>query len=622
MSDKPKLWNGPSPVGEGAARGNEISGAPYQTHVAPGVISRKMGMFSEVVKDEPPPPESGEPTIFAGGRVNDSDVIKYRESEAYNLPFKSSRTIILDPVGFNYAKLWIPDISSIRGEFVYRHPQAPADDVIVGGGYEEGSIDIRLVYKKSVVAVATYPVATRTFITPTYDNTKFIYQRWDALNLGRLNKDSEPRMLVTVPFTTATKDSYDFNTTQWMFTIVSLNKKELPEQTEFYGFPLPGGGGDSDYDVVSLATITPTEFVVVLVEYPAARKGQPGDYEDVRFERTWYSPGALHNHGVISYEDMEPRVWLYKTTDSGMSWSRRRMTIFEEHVSAQVTEYGEVISPTQPLFGYPSYLVTYKLTTGSDDTPFLLSYPKTLGSYTDCLARANDLLGAFEIVIMSRRKWLILFNILDARIYSVGVIQARSFILRTEDAGVSWVSVESPFTSTIGAAEPHSTDYTFSGTVLRDGVVVVRCAAGRKGFDRDVKFLRSTDYGATWEEFTPTGLPEIRSDKIGYLKVLKVYTEGGVMKTLTALPAWKATEDGGEYRIYLSTDDGTTWVKGRKLASSTRLWRMDHDEIANETNRFSDNFGTLDVRGPERKPESLDIALPWRYDGAITPPST
>lgn len=103
MSDKPKLWNGPSPVGEGAARGNEISGAPYQTHVAPGVISRKMGMFSEVVKDEPPSGEEEELTVFVGGRINGESEVRFRGATDYNRVFKSTRVVALEPMGFNSA---------------------------------------------------------------------------------------------------------------------------------------------------------------------------------------------------------------------------------------------------------------------------------------------------------------------------------------------------------------------------------------------------------------------------------------------------------------------------------------------------------------------------------------
>lgn len=105
MSDKPKLWNGPSPVGEGAARGNEISGAPYQTHIAPGVISRKMGVFSEVVKDEPLPPESAPDQLFITG----SDGEGGKETRATPLPemyFHATR--FFDP-GTRISRKWLFD---------------------------------------------------------------------------------------------------------------------------------------------------------------------------------------------------------------------------------------------------------------------------------------------------------------------------------------------------------------------------------------------------------------------------------------------------------------------------------------------------------------------------------
>lgn len=115
MNDKPKLWNGPSPVGEGTARGNEISGAPYQTHVAPGVISRKMGEFSEVVKDEPPPPESEPDQLFITGPDGEGG----KETRATPLPemyFHATR--FFDP-GTRISRKWLFDSYGYYAEVKY-----------------------------------------------------------------------------------------------------------------------------------------------------------------------------------------------------------------------------------------------------------------------------------------------------------------------------------------------------------------------------------------------------------------------------------------------------------------------------------------------------------------------
>lgn len=49
MAQPPKLWQGPSPVGEAADRGNELSkGLPYRTHSGPGFVARVAGEFREV----------------------------------------------------------------------------------------------------------------------------------------------------------------------------------------------------------------------------------------------------------------------------------------------------------------------------------------------------------------------------------------------------------------------------------------------------------------------------------------------------------------------------------------------------------------------------------------------
>lgn len=104
MIDKPKLWQGPSAVGEGAARGNEISGAPYQTHIAPGVTSRKMGMFSEVTKDEEVVVEKEPVQLYINGMPE-----TYGAWETYGTPlpevlFRKQR--VYDP-GVRISRKWL-----------------------------------------------------------------------------------------------------------------------------------------------------------------------------------------------------------------------------------------------------------------------------------------------------------------------------------------------------------------------------------------------------------------------------------------------------------------------------------------------------------------------------------
>lgn len=616
MSDKPKLWNGPSPVGEGAARGNEISGAPYQTHIAPGVISRKMGVFSEVVKDEPPHGEEEELTVFVGGRINGESEVRFRGATDYSQVFKSTRVVALEPMGFNSALDGYIYTSPIKtgnsqyGGFEYfpeydpRYPVSVLLEALTGNG------SINLYFKKSFVGNLRVPIHTlmSPASLPTGGNANLIYHRMSVVPTGKLRADKHPRLLVVVPYESSVTDAYGLRTTGAAFCTVYMKGRSLPEATQLQALATPQEEASS-FEPMHACVVNPKTYAVFIAEYPPARRGEVSDFSDVRYSQTW-NVGGVPVYGVVSYEGMEPKLWMYKTEDSGSTWQKTRLTIFEQHVPVQQKAYGQVMSETQPLFGFPQYAIAVSEYTGF--TPFLLSYPKMLGSSIECFQRINDVGGSLTMVVMSDTKWLLLSNILDGRDYGNGVVAARAFIMRTEDAGNTWVAVESPVSSLVSSPAPPESDYTFNGTTLRDGVVLIRCAKGRMGYDREIRFLRSADYGVSWEEFTPVGVPELRSDKIGYIKVVENFVENGVAKTKIALPAWDGA--ASEYRLYVSTDDGDTWSRGRKLATSSVLQRMDHDNIANPTTEQADNFGTLDIRGPERNPAPLDIALPWRFN--------
>lgn len=65
---KPKLWDGPNPVGEARARFNETIDTPYQTALGPGFSARKMNGFSEVT-GESSSEEGTLPAFYSMGRI-------------------------------------------------------------------------------------------------------------------------------------------------------------------------------------------------------------------------------------------------------------------------------------------------------------------------------------------------------------------------------------------------------------------------------------------------------------------------------------------------------------------------------------------------------------------------
>lgn len=108
-------------------------------------------------------------------------------------------------------------------------------------------------------------------------------------------------------------------------------------------------------------------------------------------------------------------------------------------------------------------------------------------------------------------------------VYAVG---ASGTIIKTTDGGATWVSLSSPITNSIYALEVVSADNIYIGTASSSAVQYLS---------------RSTDYGATWVDVTPTGFTK---------------TIWGI-SFVDADHGWFASQDGG--KIYYTTDGGATW---------------------------------------------------------------
>lgn len=83
---KPKLWDGPNPVGEARARGNEMIDTPYLTASGPGFSAHKKGAFREVYCEQGTPPQLSDGWVSSSNNAK-TDVVFSGTSTIY-APFK------------------------------------------------------------------------------------------------------------------------------------------------------------------------------------------------------------------------------------------------------------------------------------------------------------------------------------------------------------------------------------------------------------------------------------------------------------------------------------------------------------------------------------------------------
>lgn len=626
MSLPPKLWGGPTAVGEATSRGNDISGAEYQTRLSPRTRAVKKGDFHEVYIEPEDPPPDYVPVLFASGLRNGGGTLSFRESPGFKAQFFGSRVITQIPLGNNnsVASGYTESNDTYRFYYPVDHRVGVETNIFVN--FWSGDLYLSWAYKRrySVEEWNVGPYVTAMFTAPSGTPTELrpaVVPRGATVPLGRLNKASEPRMLLVSPADTELTDVFDLPINRPQLKLIRGQRGEPPIVGSVAQLPYPTDRAPADFDLLEQFAVTPTEIVIIALEYPPSRRGALSSHSDpTAYQRLWYTPEGEFSAGVVSYLASEGRVWMFRSTTSGATWEATRITAFEARVNCPQIHATETLSADQPLFGFPYYSMATHEDTG--DVPYLISYPKAGGVTVLPHRRMNRLMATGSIIVLSRTRWVLLFSMPDGREYGGVVVDYRSFILRTEDSGATWSFVSSPLTNQPGDA-PMDKNYTFFGTALREGVALVKCVEGMTGLSRAVKFLRTVDYGETWVEVVPTGLPEVISDKLGTFEVLEVKdADGPAPETLVAMPCWEARETGGAYVTFLSTDDGSTWKRGRTIATSTQFRRVDYDLVENETSVEADNFGTLDYRGTLRKPAPLDVALPWRYDGEIEPPPT
>lgn len=110
--------------------------------------------------------------------------------------------------------------------------------------------------------------------------------------------------------------------------------------------------------------------------------------------------------------------------------------------------------------------------------------------------------------------------------YAVGSVGT---VLKTTNGGLTWNAITTPITVTINTVEVVSADNVYFGAATASAPQLVS---------------RSTDYGVTWTNATPTGATKNITD----------------IFFLDAAHGWCSSQDVG--KVFYTTDGGTTWANG------------------------------------------------------------
>jgi photosystem II stability/assembly factor-like uncharacterized protein len=171
---------------------------------------------------------------------------------------------------------------------------------------------------------------------------------------------------------------------------------------------------------------------------------------------------------------------------------------------------------------------------------------------------------------------------------AVYITNTKLGALRSDDAGLTWVALQTPKSAMCISTTPDP--------------AVLWLAADKAGA------LRSTDRGTTW---TPVALEEAPNPK---LSVREIVTAPSRPQRIYAI----ATIDWGGY-LYISDDAGTTWTRSTKVRNDVTGNPTNPDEVgANEFAKGTSNLSSIkNIAVNPQNPDELFIAGNWRniYSG-------
>ena len=592
MSNKPKQW-GPhaSPEGLGKLRTAVVT-LPDQKYVSvfgPGFRAKKAGDYQEVA------------TTSEDGSVTD-ELLSVGADVQFGPPVGKAAPI--SGIGFHKKKYKGGEQIAVNRFWGYRTHNYSID------GYELPYTSRKGEKKK----FRFYQRNTILDINVVNSNGKKLASiGMDGISSPLLNSNFSRFLLAPETVSLGRSDPYGFGIMTLYSTLDAVDAWGIPaSKAKFISLLFDKNSGFSsikgelvvpanpvgETSEVSFAAMSPQpgHAITLVAQYPP----DPISYEAAG-EELW-AVELSAGYRRVQFENCLPRFWFFKTTDYGKTWGAPwRFHGFDTMTPALSHYYPGGIG--EPLFGWFTH--TESAANGLIDD----LYPWGSSPRVDFLLMS-------QMIASSPNHYLLFAIVRDRRQYpDIGFVEWRSVVFRTTDGGVTWAEVETPFSSLASSIPKKANDdKTYAAEeaihyfpfVIRAGVLIVKCAKGLQSHvARELAFIRSEDHGATWQEFTPSGLPLSTSYQLGMFS--NAVTSAG--KTVLLIPAW----DGECYRMYVSKDEGFTWKKGGRIHKPSEFSNMDYPQVINPVSVSGNSFGSIQyVPSNQRLP--IDPGCPWRVD--------
>lgn len=601
MTQKPKQWGAvPSPEGLGKLRTavETTAGLPFVRVSGPGFEAAKANLFQHVAALPPPQPSVAVQELMFAGNNAPNGVYKRRGApltKAYKpLPFTPAVGVIEPPVNYR----WVRGMETTFGSVVYEdypyidHLGNARTATMARAGRTIRTFLARRFGHGVEVSPDWVTELVRTNITEvTYSGAMSVTlgcHFGDPYRLG---------CFVVFPTRDGGVSSYGVPTVSLKAAVMQSIGGVMSTATVSLPRPPTQGYGGTNIVPIASAVLRPGSAVVMAVELPP----------DVR--ALGDGPHTFLDDTRVLFDNSGLRIWVYKTTDWGATWSYSECTALQ----ATTPAYDPVLDTLgTPFANRTVYAAVYP---GEGAPPVLYQGgPQVTGSTNQ--RYVGEALLASQAVAVTPSILLLLGYIVDHRMYPAydDPVEYRSFVIRSTDGGTSWTSVATPFSAAV-TSQPIPAEIEkppiFHPCVIGAGVVFCRISLGLYASeDRELRFMRSVDAGATWVEVSPAGLPAANSRQLGEFFTLP--TLSGPPKL--CVTAW----DGAAYRMYASYDQGNTFEAERKVFTPAAFAGMDVGGI-HEDNVETGNFGyatyiPVDVTDP------VDPGAPWSVDSRYPPP--
>lgn len=405
--------------------------------------------------------------------------------------------------------------------------------------------------------------------------------------------------------------------------------------------PRVPGAGASHVFVSSLRPLGGGAVGCLAGVHPWSRRYAGGyDPSDIALHLGKQHDRIVSQDSHVVFRSSKPCVYFAVTRDYGQSWSFTHLSALDQPVpawegfSANALAAADYVTE-QPVIGYATYRMQgvgnyNEATQLFDSYDLLFGMPDRPGAWdARCVARIQAALDMCEIVALTPNTWVVVIPLLDDRVYNndpTQYVRWRCIALRTEDGGTTWGEVRAPFADLV-ADSPTDIDrgYALKATVLRDGCAVMKFYRGKPrigdtdsiaGQPRTTRFARTVDYGASWEEVTPVGLPTLDPTMLGSLVVLSA----GSKKSTVGVTAWEAGL--GTYALYISKDDCKRWKRVSTIAQG-EFFPMDEVELT-VTGREPPTPQNLAYLVPlldeDGRPATVNRGAPWMSDASKPAP--